>query len=88
MNNEIELLEFLKGYSNKNNLNLSFEELLRLFNEQKAPINNYLYSKIFLDKEKGIKFINKLGLYFPEQLEKQSSNSNNNSVSQFFRRYY
>mgnify|MGYP002717522571 FL=1 len=82
MNNEIELLEFLKGYSNKNNLNLSFEELLRLFNEQKAPINNYLYSKIFLDKEKGIKFINKLGLYFPEQLEKQSSNSNNNSVSQ------
>ena len=42
MNNEIELLEFLKGYSNKNNLNLSFEELLRLKKKKKAPINNYL----------------------------------------------
>ncbi|WP_353458475.1 sigma-70 family RNA polymerase sigma factor [Staphylococcus coagulans] len=71
MNNELELFEFLKGYSNKNNLTLSFEELLQLFNDQKAPINNYLYSKIFLDKEKGIKFINKLGLYFPEQANEQ-----------------
>lgn len=71
MNNELELFEFLKGYCNKNNLTLSFEELLQLFNDQKAPINNYLYSKIFLDKEKGIKFINKLGLYFPEQANEQ-----------------
>lgn len=71
MNNELELLEFLRGYSNENNLTLSFEELLKLFNDQKAPISNYLYSKIFFDKEKGIKFINKLGLYFPEQTKQR-----------------
>ncbi|MBM6506193.1 MULTISPECIES: RNA polymerase sigma factor RpoD/SigA [Staphylococcus] len=84
MDKEIELLEFLRGYSDKNNLTLSFEELLNLFNEQKAPINNYLYSKIFLDKEKGIKFINKLGLYFPEQTKHQPNSDKseeNNSIS-------
>ncbi|MCI2955659.1 sigma-70 family RNA polymerase sigma factor [Staphylococcus caprae] len=82
MNNELELLEFLRGYSNENNLTLSFDELLKLFNDQKAPINNYLYSKIFFNKEKGIKFINKLGLYFPEQTEQRyNSNKSNDDNS-------
>ncbi|MCI2773903.1 sigma-70 family RNA polymerase sigma factor [Staphylococcus petrasii] len=79
MNSEIELLEFLKSYSNENILNLNFEELLRLFNEENIPISNYLYGKIFLDKQKGIKFINKIGLYFPEQKNLESFNGSKSS---------
>ncbi|CAM3122796.1 RNA polymerase sigma factor RpoD/SigA [Staphylococcus argensis] len=75
MNNELELLEFLRDYSNGNILTLNFEELLKLFNDQKAPINNYLYGKIFFEKEKGIKFINKLGLYFPDQAKQDEANN-------------
>ena len=54
MNNEIELLEFLKGYSNKNNLNLSFEELLRLFNEQKLQSITTYIVRYFLIKKKAL----------------------------------
>lgn len=67
MNTELELLEYLKNISKKNILKYNYEELLREFNEGNIPINNYLYGKIFFDKEKGINFINKLGIYFSYQ---------------------
>ncbi|REH77137.1 hypothetical protein DOS60_05990 [Staphylococcus felis] len=64
---EIELLQYLENNSTKNILNYSYEELLNEFNEGNVSISNYLYGKLFFDKSKGIKFINNLGIYFPNQ---------------------
>ncbi|REI33046.1 sigma-70 family RNA polymerase sigma factor [Staphylococcus felis] len=67
MKTEIELLQYLENNSTKNILNYSYEELLNEFNEGNVSISNYLYGKLFFDKSKGIKFINNLGIYFPNQ---------------------
>lgn len=67
MKTEIELLQYLESNSLKNILKYSYDELLNEVNKGNVSISNYLYGKLFFEKSKGIKFINNLGIYFPNQ---------------------
>lgn len=86
MKTEIELLQYLESNSLKNILKYSYDELLNEVNKGNISISNYLYGKLFFEKSKGIKFINNLGIYFPNQnadipiRDSNIKNENNNIV--------
>ncbi|HGH0943292.1 TPA: RNA polymerase sigma factor RpoD/SigA, partial [Staphylococcus pseudintermedius] len=83
---EIELLQYLESNSLKNILKYSYDELLNEVNKGNVSISNYLYGKLFFEKSKGIKFINNLGIYFPNQnvdipiRDSNIKNENNNII--------
>ncbi|MGS4078805.1 RNA polymerase sigma factor RpoD/SigA, partial [Staphylococcus pseudintermedius] len=64
----------------------SYDELLNEVNKGNVSISNYLYGKLFFEKSKGIKFINNLGIYFPNQnvdipiRDSNIKNENNNII--------
>ncbi|EKO8581863.1 sigma-70 family RNA polymerase sigma factor [Staphylococcus pseudintermedius] len=86
MKTEIELLQYLESNSLKNILKYSYDELLNEVNKGNVSISNYLYGKLFFEKSKGIKFINNLGSYFPNQnvdipiRDSNIKNENNNII--------
>ncbi|EJD8558444.1 sigma-70 family RNA polymerase sigma factor [Staphylococcus pseudintermedius] len=86
MKTEIELLQYLESNSLKNILKYSYDELLNEVNKGNVSISNYLYGKLFFEKSKGIKFINNLGIYFPNQnvdipiRDSNIKNENNNII--------
>lgn len=86
MKTEIELLQYLESNSFKNVLKFNYEDLLNEVNKGNVSISNYLYGKLFFEKSKGIKFINKLGIYFPNQnvdipiCDSNIKNDNNNII--------
>ncbi|EIE3780839.1 TPA: sigma-70 family RNA polymerase sigma factor, partial [Staphylococcus pseudintermedius] len=81
-----ELLQYLESNSLKNILKYSYDELLNEVNKGNVSISNYLYGKLFFEKSKGIKFINNLGIYFPNQnvdipiRDSNIKNENNNII--------
>jgi len=83
---EIELLQYLESNSFKNVLKFNYEDLLNEVNKGNVSISNYLYGKLFFEKSKGIKFINNLGIYFPNQnvdipiCDSNIKNDNNNII--------
>lgn len=86
MKTEIELLQYLENNSFKNVLKFNYEDLLNEVNKGNVLISNYLYGKLFFEKSKGIKFINNLGIYFPNQnvdipiCDSNIKNDNNNII--------
>lgn len=86
MKTEIELLQYLENNSFKNVLKFNYEDLLNEVNKGNVSISNYLYGKLFFEKSKGIKFINNLGIYFPNQnvdipiCDSNIKNDNNNII--------
>ncbi|WP_436851465.1 sigma-70 family RNA polymerase sigma factor [Staphylococcus gallinarum] len=86
MKTEIELLQYLESNSFKNVLKFNYEDLLNEVNKGNVSISNYLYGKLFFEKSKGIKFINNLGIYFPNQnvdipiCDSNIKNDNNNII--------
>ncbi|MGS4006668.1 RNA polymerase sigma factor RpoD/SigA [Staphylococcus pseudintermedius] len=86
MKTEIELLQYLESNSLKDILKYSYDELLNEVNKGNVSISNYLYGKLFFEKSKGIKFINNLGIYFPNQnvdipiRDSNIKNENNNII--------
>ncbi|MGW8030638.1 sigma-70 family RNA polymerase sigma factor [Staphylococcus xylosus] len=86
MKTEIELLQYLESNSFKNVLKFNYEDLLNEVNKGNVSISNYLYGKLFFEKSKGIKFINNLGIYFPNQnvdipiRDSNIKNDNNNII--------
>ncbi|HDT9064859.1 TPA: sigma-70 family RNA polymerase sigma factor, partial [Staphylococcus pseudintermedius] len=79
-------LQYLESNSLKNILKYSYDELLNEVNKGNVSISNYLYGKLFFEKSKGIKFINNLGIYFPNQnvdipiRDSNIKNENNNII--------
>ncbi|EHS7169008.1 sigma-70 family RNA polymerase sigma factor, partial [Staphylococcus pseudintermedius] len=77
---------YLESNSLKNILKYSYDELLNEVNKGNVSISNYLYGKLFFEKSKGIKFINNLGIYFPNQnvdipiRDSNIKNENNNII--------
>ncbi|PWZ50328.1 hypothetical protein DD929_14210, partial [Staphylococcus pseudintermedius] len=79
-------MQYLESNSLKNILKYSYDELLNEVNKGNVSISNYLYGKLFFEKSKGIKFINNLGIYFPNQnvdipiRDSNIKNENNNII--------
>ncbi|MFP4926420.1 sigma-70 family RNA polymerase sigma factor [Staphylococcus pseudintermedius] len=85
---EIFMLIILYKFSSlfKKCVKYSYDELLNEVNKGNVSISNYLYGKLFFEKSKGIKFINNLGIYFPNQnvdipiRDSNIKNENNNII--------
>ncbi|WP_271398746.1 sigma-70 family RNA polymerase sigma factor [Salinicoccus roseus] len=87
MHTEIELISYFKTHSTNNILESTYDAFLSKVNTGVIPMTNaYLYEKLFLEKEKGINYVHKLGFKFKDTVdngeEKNKTNSQNNEINE------
>ncbi|WP_411842837.1 RNA polymerase sigma factor RpoD/SigA [Salinicoccus sp. HZC-1] len=89
MKTEMDLLSYFKTHSINSILEFTYDTFLTKVNAGVIPMTNaYLYEKLFLEKDKGIYYVHRLGFRFKDSVEtneeKNKPNNQNNEVNEAY----